>query len=63
MEIRSYLTKIAEEANMSSASLIFPDCDISIEKIKVIMIDEAPPINPDDDFLVNRLRRVIQKPH
>jgi hypothetical protein len=50
MEIKSYLSKTAKEKGFTTESLIFPDCDIAPENVKVIMIDEAPPKKPEDDF-------------
>lgn len=50
MEMKSYLVKIATEVGIAPDLLVFPDCNIEPEKVKVMMIDEAPPKNPDDGF-------------
>lgn len=48
--MKSYLSKIAEEKGLTLDSLTFFDCTVVPENVKVIMIDEAPPKNPDDCF-------------
>jgi len=48
MHIKSYLAEIAVEKGLTANSLTFLDCTITPEKVKAIMIDEAPPKKPDD---------------
>lgn len=50
MNIKAYLTKIAVQNGFATESMQFPDCDIDPGKIKVIMINEVVPKNPDDWF-------------
>jgi uracil-DNA glycosylase len=50
MNIKSHLTKIAVKNGLVVKSLQFPDREIDPAKIKVIMISEVPPKNPDDGF-------------
>ena len=53
MNTKIYLTEIAKNKNIKIDSLHFPDCELTPEKIKVIMINEVPPQNPDDCFYSN----------
>ncbi len=48
--IKNFLTSVAVENNIDAKSLQLPDCEIDTGKIKVIMISEVPPQNPDDGF-------------
>lgn len=50
MNIKTHLTEIAVQNGLVVKSMQFPDCDIDPAKIKVIMISEVPPKNPDDGF-------------
>jgi len=50
MNVKSYLTEIAKDKGIAADSLHFPDCELTPEKIKVIMISEVPPQNPEDCF-------------
>ncbi|MCL1795221.1 MAG: hypothetical protein FWG34_15340 [Oscillospiraceae bacterium] len=50
MNIKKHLTEIAEQNGLTTESMQFPDCDIDPAKIKVIMINEVVPKNPDDWF-------------
>lgn len=50
MNIKSYLHDLARSVSLDPSDMQFPDCELNAEKIKVIMINEAPPQNPDDWF-------------
>jgi hypothetical protein len=50
MNIKSRLTEIAAQNGLDITSLQFPDCNIDPKNIKVIMINEVVPKNPDDWF-------------
>ena len=53
MDIKYCLSKIADEVGIASDLLTFPDCEIALENVRVIMIDEAPSLNPDNYFYSN----------
>ena len=50
MNIRNHLTIIAKTHHIAAEILHLPDCDLDPEGIKVVMISEVPPHNPDDGF-------------
>jgi len=50
MNIKACLTEIAVQNGLAAESLQFPDCELDPESVKVIMISEVPPQNPDDWF-------------
>ncbi len=50
MNVKSYLTEIAVQNGLAAESMQFPDCEIDPAKIKVMMINEVVPKNPDDWF-------------
>ena len=50
MNIKAHLTEIAAQNDLDTAFLQFPDCHIDPKNIKVIMINEVVPKNPDDWF-------------
>lgn len=50
IKVKEYLTETAVKNIIDPGSLQFPDCELDLEKIKVIMISEVPPQNPDDGF-------------
>jgi len=50
MNIEAYLSEIAAQNGLDQNSLQLPDCDLDPGKIKVIMISEVPPKNPEDGF-------------
>lgn len=50
MNVKSYLTEIAAQNGLAAESMQFPDCEVDPAKIKVIMISEVPPKNPNDGF-------------
>ena len=50
MNIKKHLTEIALQNNILNKSMQFPDCEIDLQKIKVIMVNEVVPKNPDDWF-------------
>lgn len=50
MNMKSHLTEIAVKNGLAVEAMQFPDCEIDLAKIKVIMISEVPPKNPDDWF-------------
>jgi len=50
MNIKKHLTKIAAQNGIITDSMQFPDCEIDPQSIKVVMINEVVPKNPDDWF-------------
>ncbi len=50
MNMKNTLSEMAAKNGLDSSSLQFPDCEIDPSKIKIIMISEVPPQNPDDGF-------------
>lgn len=50
MNIKNYLTETAVRNAILVDSMQFPDCDIDPEYIKVVMVNEVVPKNPDDWF-------------
>ena len=50
MNIKLHLSEIATQTDLITNALQFPDCEIDPAKIKVIMINEVVPRNPDDWF-------------
>ena len=50
MNIKTYLTEIAAQKGLAAESMQFPDCELDPAKIKVVMINEVVPRNPDDWF-------------
>ena len=50
MKIKDHLSKIAAQNNLANDTLQFPDCEIASAKIRVIMINEVVPKNPEDWF-------------
>jgi len=50
MDIKARLTGIAAQNGLAAESLQYPDCGIDPAKIKVVMINEVVPKNPDDWF-------------
>lgn len=50
MNIKEVLTGVAAQNGISLETLQLPDCELDPKKIKVIMISEVPPKNPDDWF-------------
>lgn len=50
MQIKTCLAEIAKQNNLAVDTMQFPDCEIDPTKIKVIMINEVVPRNPDDWF-------------
>ena len=50
MNMKNTLSEMAAKNGLDSSNLQFPDCEIDPSKIKVIMISEVPPQNPDDGF-------------
>lgn len=50
MNIKTYLTKNALQNGIVTESIQLPDCDIDPQSIKVVMINEVVPKNPDDWF-------------
>ena len=50
MNIKNYLSGIAEKNGLVPGSLQLPDCELEPENIKVIMISEVPPKDPADGF-------------
>ena len=50
LKIKPYLTNIAALNGLATDSLQLPDCEILPANIKVVMINEVVPRNPDDWF-------------
>ena len=50
MNVKTHLAGIAAQNDLTAESLQFPDCELDPESIKVIMISEVPPKNPEDGF-------------
>ena len=50
MNIKAYLTEIAVRNGLAASALQLPDCELDPESVKVIMISEVPPKNPEDWF-------------
>lgn len=50
INIREYLLEFMQGKNISIDKIQLPDAEIETDKIKVIMINEVPPENPDDYF-------------
>lgn len=50
MNIKAYLTEIAARNGFAASVLQLPDCELDPESVKVIMISEVPPKNPEDWF-------------
>ncbi|MDR1689923.1 MAG: hypothetical protein LBS21_15150 [Clostridiales bacterium] len=50
MNTKTYLTGIAEKNGLADETLQLPDCEADAKSIKVMMINEAVPKNPDDWF-------------
>ena len=53
MNIKSHLSEVAASNGIAATSLQLPDCELDAQKVKVIMINEVPPQNPDDYFYSN----------
>jgi len=50
MNIKAYLTEIAVGNGLAAEPLQFPDCELDPKSVKVIMVSEVPPKNPEDGF-------------
>lgn len=50
MNIKSYLHDLVRSLPLNPTNMQFPDCELNTDKIRVIMINEVPPQNPDDWF-------------
>ena len=50
MHIKAFLTGIATQNGIAADTLQLPNCEIDPASIKVIMINEVVPRNPDDWF-------------
>ena len=50
INIKTYLSEIAGKNGLALDNLQLPDFELNPKKIKVIMISEVPPQNPDDGF-------------
>jgi hypothetical protein len=50
ININNHLAKTAVANGVDLTGLQLPDCELDPEKIKVVMISEVPPQNPDDGF-------------
>ena len=50
IDIKRYLFEAAVKNNLDSNAIQFPDCELNPANIKVIMINEVVPKNPDDWF-------------
>ena len=61
LKIDSYLAKIAAQNDLAADALQFPDCEIDPQSIKVIMISEVVPRDPDDGFYSNKAQSDYMK--
>jgi uracil-DNA glycosylase len=50
MNIKTHLAKIAAQNGLAVDALQFPDCGLEPGGVKVVMISEVPPPNPEDGF-------------
>ncbi len=50
MNMKAYLVEIAAQNGLAADNLQLPDCELNPDSIKVIMISEVPPKNPEDWF-------------
>jgi len=50
IDIKKYLNGILKDNNIPAENLLLPDISLDTEAIKVIMINEVAPQNPDDWF-------------
>ena len=50
MNIKTYLTEIAVQKGIYCETMQFSDCEIDPQNVKVVMINEVVPRNPDDWF-------------
>ena len=50
MNVKNHLNEIAAQAGFNADTLQFPDCEVDPAKVKVIMINEVVPKNPEDWF-------------
>lgn len=50
MNMNYFLSETAEKNGLDPCALQLPDCELDPKKIKVIMISEVPPQNPEDGF-------------
>jgi hypothetical protein len=50
VNVKSFLSTVADGHGIDAASLQLPDCEIDPDGIQVIMISEVPPENPNDGF-------------
>jgi hypothetical protein len=48
MNTKTYLTEIAAKNGLSLETMQFPVCEVDPKSIKVMMINEVVPKNPDD---------------
>ena len=53
MNIKNYLSETATKNDLNINELQFPDCELDPMKIRVVMINEVVPKNPDDWFYSN----------
>jgi uracil-DNA glycosylase len=50
MNVHDFLSDIAARNGIDPSGLQFPDCEINPDNIKVVMISEVPPQNPEEGF-------------
>lgn len=50
MNPKTVLTSLCEAEGLAEVNWQFPDCQVEPAQIKVVMINEVPPQNPDDYF-------------
>jgi hypothetical protein len=50
INIKEELLSFAESEGIYTNTMQFPEAEIEVDKIKVIMINEVPPLNPNDYF-------------
>ncbi len=59
--MKEYLQHTIEGNNISQEKLQIPDISLNTETIKVVMINEVPPKNPEDHFYSNSLEPEYMK--
>jgi uracil-DNA glycosylase len=50
MDVKAYLAGLAKKNGIATDAMQFPDCDVEPGGIKVVMINEVVPRNPDNWF-------------
>ena len=50
MDVKHFLSEISRQIGLNTAALQLPNCELDHEHVKVMMINEVVPKNPDDWF-------------